>query len=78
MKTKNRFLKAVAVVFLIGIGVFNNSDYHFEIKKYAEQTLNETEQSTEKVAQTETTKRNLVDFTITVVTSTMKQIISNR
>ena len=40
MKTKNRFLKAVAVVFLIGIGVINNSDYHLGIKKYAEQTLN--------------------------------------
>lgn len=77
MKTKNRFLKAVAVVLLIGIGVINNSDYHLDVKKYAEKTFNKTEKSAEKVAQTETTKRNFVDYTITVVTSTMKQIISN-
>lgn len=78
MKTKNRFLKALAVTLIVGTGVIYNMDYPLYINTQNAMISEQITNSTEKAAKSEATVGNLITYTKTVFVTTIKQLISNR
>lgn len=78
MKTKNRFFKALAVIFIVGVGVIYNMDYPQYINTQNALISEQITSTTEEAAKNETTVGNLIAYTKTVFVTTIKQLISNR
>jgi len=78
MKTKNRFLKAVAVILIMGAGIINNMDLDFETKNNIEQIFTFTEKAEDKSTEKESNLDNYANLPSKILLTALKHIVSNR
>ncbi len=77
MKTKNRAIKAIAVIILVGVGVFCNTSYKINVTGTNYSLTNAREEAQIKADSTENTRSRIFDYTKSILQSGIQHLISN-
>ncbi len=77
MKTKNRAIKAVAVIIVVGLGVFCNMNYRINVTDESYTFSNSRNEIQIKADSTENTSGRIFDFTKSILQSGIQHLISN-
>lgn len=77
MKTKNRTIKAIAVIIVVGIGVFCNTNYKINVTNESYSFSNTRDEIKIKADSTENTRSRIFDYTKSILQSGIQHLISN-
>lgn len=77
MKTKNRFLKAVAVILILGIGIVNNMNFSYETRNDMDQVFTFTEKANDKTTKKESSLDSYTKLPSAIFVTALKHIVSN-